>query len=188
MPSDQDQDGGEDSRASHNSADVPPGSRQRLRRGIPERRVDLARRGHARQLVVAAVVVVHLVARQLWLGRACCKRQPGRRPGVGLWGPWARRDGVQAVWLLFWQALRGASTMHLEEGGKRGSLAPRRPSAALEDSGPWEAPSSSTPSPRPEETVGPPPLLRVLVREVRLLTLTRAASPDYQSPRSPRAC
>ena len=135
MPSDQDQDGGEDRRAADHSADVAPGSRQRLRRRIPEGRVDLARRGHAGQLVVAAVVVVHFVARQLWLGRACCKRQPGRRPGVGSVGPWDRRDGVEAVELLFWQALRGASTMHLEEGGKRGSLAPRRPSA-LEDSGP----------------------------------------------------
>ena len=82
---------------------------------------------------------------------------------MGSVGPWDRRDGVQAVWLLFWQALRGASTMHLEEGGKRGSLAPRRPSAledidcALEDSGPRRTPWSSTPSPRAQY----PPLLRV---------------------------
>ena len=61
--------------------------------------------------------------------------------------------GVEAVRLLFWQALRGASTMHLEEGGKRGSLAPRRPSA-LEDSGPRKTPLSSPPSPRPEKTAG----------------------------------
>ena len=152
MPSDQDQDRGEHGRASHNSAHMSSAPRQRLAGRIPEGRVDLARRGHAGQLVVAAVVVVHFVA-QLWLGspaRACCKRQPEDVSGVGSVGPWDRRNGVQAVWLLFWQALRGASTMHLEEGGKRGSLAPRRPSA-LEDSGPWKAPSSSTPSPRPEK-------------------------------------
>ena len=59
MTSDQDQDRGEDRRAANHGADVAPGSRQRLRRGIPEGRVDLARRRDAGQLVVAVVVAVH---------------------------------------------------------------------------------------------------------------------------------
>ena len=95
MPSDQDQDGGEHGRASHNSAHMSSAPRQRLAGRIPERRVDLARRGHAGQLVVAAVVVVHLEA-----ARSLRARQPARArsvrvgsvgcrvPGATAWMPW----------------------------------------------------------------------------------------------------
>ena len=91
MPSDQDQDRGEYRRASNHSADVPPRSGQRLRRGIPERRVDLARRRDARQLVVAAVVVVHLEA-----ARSLQARQPARAPRVRRGVRGGRGPGVMA--------------------------------------------------------------------------------------------
>ena len=120
MPSDQDQDRGQDRRASNHSADVAPGSRQRLRRGIAERRVDLARRRDAGQLVVAVVVAVHFVARQLGLGspaRASCKRQPPsvRRGVRGV--PCAWRDGVEAAGLLFLAGF--ARRVHKQSRGRR---------------------------------------------------------------------
>ena len=96
MPSDQDQDGGEHGRASHNGAHMSSAPRQRLAGRIPERRVDLARRRDAGQLVVAAVVVVHLEA-----ALSLQARQPARaprvrrgvrgvrRPGATAWRPWS---------------------------------------------------------------------------------------------------
>ena len=158
MPSDQDQDGGEHGRASHNSADVPPGSRQRLAGRIPERRVDLARRGHAGQLVVAAVVVVHLEAALSLQARQPARARSVRVGSVGSVGPARRRGGRGVAFMASFLPWRRVSTDRSR--GSRGASEPRLPCSrgalayVLRVSGPWKAPSSSTPLPRPERTVG----------------------------------
>ena len=130
MPSDQDQDRGQDRRAPNHGADVAPGSRQRLRRGIPEGRVDLARRRDAGQLVVAVVVAVHFVARRLGLGspsRAFCKRQPPsvRRGSVGAVCPPRRRGGSGAAFLAGFFAPRKAGSREKEVNEARWRLGVR---------------------------------------------------------------
>ena len=106
------------------------------------------------------------MARQLWLWAALlalCKPQPEDVSGVGSVGPWDRRDGVEAVWLLFWQAVRGAATQ--ASRGRRetrlaGASAPVVCSTSLrapEDSVEQYAIAATRKNSRA------PPLLRVLV-------------------------
>ena len=124
MTSDQDQDRGQDGGPADDGADVAPGSRQRLRRGIPEGRVDLARRRDARQLVVAVVGVVH--CRQPFLGKR------GRPPGlgasgagsVGAVGPFDGRGGSPLLFGGFCAEISRLLAM---------SKAPKRGAASLVD-------------------------------------------------------
>ena len=124
MTSDQDQDGGEHRRASHNSAHMSSAPRQRLAGRIPERRVDLARRGHAGQLVVAVVVVVHCSCRQPFL---CRRGSPSvlRACGAGSVGPARRRGGSGAAFVASFMRERHVSTDRSR--GSRGASEPRLP-------------------------------------------------------------
>ena len=109
-------------------------------------------------------------------------RKTSRRGSVGAVGPARRRAGSVAAFLAgFARRVHHASRGRRETRLARAS-APVRPRRlrALEGSVEQYAIAATRKTSRA-------PLLRVLVRS-RPVTLTRAASPDYQSPRSPRAC